>query len=119
VAIDLLLSYGWPGNVRELEHMIAGAVVLAGQTILPEHLPLHSPKEISISGSNGARKVRLELEFGCSISKPIDLKNIKKKVAEEAEKRIIIEVKKKNSLNQTELAKFLGIDPKTLRSKIK
>jgi len=35
------------------------------------------------------------------------------------ERLIINEVKKKNSLNQTELAKFLGIDPKTLRSKIK
>ena len=35
------------------------------------------------------------------------------------EREIITEVKKKNSLNQIELAKFLSIDPKTLRSKIK
>jgi len=118
-AMDLLLSYGWPGNVRELEHIIAGAVILANQIILPGHLSLYSSKGISISGGNGGRRVRLELEFGCSVSKPIDLKKIKKKVAEEAEEQIITQMKKRNSLNQIEMAKFLGIDPKTLRSKIK
>jgi len=118
-AMDFLSSYGWPGNVRELEHIIAGAVILANQIILPGHLPLYSSKGISISVGNGARRVRLELEFGCNVSKPIDLKKIKKKVAEEAEEQIIAQMKKRNSLNQIELARFLGIDPKTLRSKMK
>jgi len=118
-AMDLLLSYHWPGNVRELEHLIAGAVILANQIILPEHLSLPSQKEILTSGSGGARSIRLELKFGCNVSKPIDLKKIKEKLAERAERLIITEVKKRVSLNQSELAKFLGIDPKTLRSKIK
>ncbi|MFQ6066084.1 MAG: sigma-54-dependent transcriptional regulator [bacterium] len=118
-AMDLLLSYHWPGNVRELEHLITGAVILANQIILPEHLPLGPQKEILISGSKGTRSIRLELKFTCSTSKPIDLKKIKRKLAERAERLIITEVKKRVSLNQTELAKFLSIDPKTLRSKIK
>jgi len=117
--MDILLSRHWPGNVRELEHLIAGAVVLANQIILPKHLPLPPQKEIFTSGGNGANRVRLELEFGCSVSKPIDLKKIKGKLAERAERLIINEVKKRVPLNQTELAKFLHLDPKTLRSKIK
>jgi DNA-binding NtrC family response regulator len=118
-AIALLLSYHWPGNVRELEHVIAGAVILANQIILPEHLPLHSQKEIFTSGGNGTRGIRLELKFGCNTDKPIDLKKIKRKLTERAERLIITEVKKRVTLNQTELAKFLGLDPKTLRSKLK
>ena len=118
-AIDILLSYHWPGNVRELEHLIAGAVILANQIILPEHLRLHSRKEVLTSGESGTKRIGLELELGCSTEGPIDLKKIKKKLAERAERLIISEVKKRVSLNQTELAKFLGIDPKTLRSKIK
>jgi len=118
-AMDLLLSYHWPGNVRELEHLIAGAVILANQIILPEHLPLGPQKEILTSGNGGTRSIGLELKFGCNVTKPIDLKKIKAKLAERAERLIITEVKKRVSLNQTELAKFLGLDPKTLRSKIK
>lgn len=117
-AMSLLLSYHWPGNVRELEHLIAGAVILANQIILPEHLPLGPQKEIFTSGGNGTRSIRLGLKFGCNTDKPIDLKKIKRKLAERAERLIITEVKKRVSLNQTELAKFLGLDPKTLRSKI-
>ncbi len=118
-AMDFLLSYHWPGNVRELEHLVAGAVILANQIILPEHMPLGPQKEILTSGGNGTRNIRLELKFGCNTDKPINLKKIKRKLAERAERLIITEVKKKVSLNQTELAKFLGVDPKTLRSKIK
>jgi len=118
-AMDLLLSYYWPGNVRELEHLIGGAAILANQIILPQHLPLSSQKEVLTSGGNGKRAIKLELKFGCGTNKPINLKKIKRKLAERAEKLIINEVKKRVSLNQTELAKFLGIDPKTLRSKIK
>jgi len=120
-AMNLLLSYHWPGNVRELEHAVAGAVLLADQVILPQHLPPQSLKVITIFGDNGnrARRIGLELKINCNLSKPIDLKKMKKKVAAEAEKLIIAEVKKRVSLNQTELAEFLGIDAKTLRSKIK
>jgi len=118
-AIALLSSYGWPGNVRELEHMMAQAVILADRTISPKYLSLYSQGKIFISGDNGARETKLELKLDCNTKRPIDLKKIKKRVAEEAERIIIAQVRKRFSLNQTELAKFLHIDPKTLRSKIK
>jgi DNA-binding NtrC family response regulator len=39
-ALDLLRRYAWPGNVRELRNVIDRAAVLcAGDTVLPEHLP--------------------------------------------------------------------------------
>ncbi len=39
-ALDLLRRYPWPGNVRELRNVMERAAVLcAGDTILPEHLP--------------------------------------------------------------------------------
>jgi len=118
-AMDLLLSYYWPGNVRELEHLMGGAVVLANQIVLPEHIALRSSKEIPISGNNDRRNITLELKFSCNTQRPINLKKIKQTLAEKAERLIITEVKKRVTLNQTELAKFLCVDPKTLRSKVK
>ena len=57
-------------------------------------------------------------QYRCDISHPVELKVVSKAIAGEAEKRIIAEVKKKRSLNQIELARYLGIDPKTLWSKM-
>jgi len=51
-AMKLLLSYPWPGNVRELSNVLERALILAGQAIEPEHLPLdlrganHYPTEL-------------------------------------------------------------------------
>ncbi|MBI2375280.1 MAG: sigma 54-interacting transcriptional regulator [Deltaproteobacteria bacterium] len=39
--LDRLAAYSWPGNVRELENCMESAlVVMDGEVILPEHLPL-------------------------------------------------------------------------------
>jgi transcriptional regulator with GAF, ATPase, and Fis domain len=40
-AMRFLYAYQWPGNVRELENAIEAALVLAEDTIRPEHLPPH------------------------------------------------------------------------------
>jgi transcriptional regulator with GAF, ATPase, and Fis domain len=40
-AMRFLYAYEWPGNVRELENAIEAALVLAEETIRPEHLPPH------------------------------------------------------------------------------
>jgi DNA-binding NtrC family response regulator len=115
-AMALLLSYPWPGNVRELKHTIAAAVASAGQVVLPEHLPSNFQRGIFVSKGNG-NEVKFELSFNCDVTQPIDLKKFKQKIAAEAETFIISEVRERLSLNQTDLAKFLGIDPKTLRAK--
>lgn len=127
-AMELLLSYPWPGNVRELEYKMSAAVASADRVILPGHILLKAPKGMGISrereassrnGNNGDKKVEFELNFSYDITKPIDLKNFKKMIAAEAEVLIINAVKKRLSVNQMELSKFLSIDPKTLRTKSK
>ena len=44
-AMVKMLEYDWPGNVRELGNALERAVVMGnGHEILPEDLPIHSPK---------------------------------------------------------------------------
>jgi Nif-specific regulatory protein len=44
-AMEKMLEYDWPGNVRELGNALERAVVMGnGHEILPEDLPIHSPK---------------------------------------------------------------------------
>jgi Nif-specific regulatory protein len=44
-AMEKMLEYNWPGNVRELGNALERAVVMGnGHEILPEDLPIHSPK---------------------------------------------------------------------------
>ena len=59
----------------------------------------------------------LTLQYRCNIAEPIDLKKIKHQVAVETERQLLTAVQQRLALTQTELARFLHIDPKTLRSK--
>ncbi len=114
-AMALLCAYHWPGNVRELEHIVAGAVILADQCLYPEHLALYLRGLTPVAG-NGTEIV-VTLRYRCNIAEPIDLKKIKHQAAVETERQLLTAVQKQLSLTQTELARFLHIDPKTLRSK--
>jgi transcriptional regulator with PAS, ATPase and Fis domain len=115
-AMKLLLTYHWPGNIRELEYRILGAVVAADQVIFPEHLQIANIQQ-SIAKSVEKGQVRLTLDFTYDINNPVNLKKIKKEIAIEVEDQIITAIKEQHSLNQSELARFLGVDPKTLWSK--
>ena len=92
-AMDRLQKYPWPGNVRELENAIKSAVILADREIGVEHLPL-----ILNQG------VPLALEPGRLV---------------EAEREAIRQALEARGWNRSRTAKFLGIDEKTLRSKIR
>lgn len=116
-AMELLLSYPWPGNVRELKYTIGAAIASAGRVVLSEHLPPNFQKGVFVSKGSNNGKVKFELSFSCDVTQPIDLKEFKKRIATEAERFIISEVKKRFALSQTDLAEFLGIDTKTLRAK--
>lgn len=114
-AMEPLLSHRWPGNVRELEHVLSRAVIMADRLILPQHILLGPQRSGPDSYDPGKIELRLNLVY--DIRQSIDLKRVKEEAAGKVERHLIAEVKKKLPLNQTELAKFLGIDPKTLRSK--
>ena len=113
--MELLRAYHWPGNVRELEHVIAGAVILADQCLSPEHLAPYL-RGLSPLVGDGADIV-VTLRYRCNSAASIDLKKIKHQAAAEAERQLLTAVQQQLSLTQTELARFLHIDPKTLRSK--
>jgi len=101
-ALDLLDQYSWPGNVRELRNVLESAVLLASDTILPQHLPLKI-QDIS--------KKR--------ISFPNSLREVGKEAKQRAEKEVIVKVLDEVNWNKSRAAKVLDVDYKTLYYKIK
>jgi two-component system, NtrC family, response regulator AtoC len=96
-ALKLLGDYAWPGNVRELEHTIERIVILEdGAVIQPEHLPSF------ISQRQGEFQVFSE----------------ENDTLEELEKRYIQFILRRTRGRRQEAARILGINRKTLGSKI-
>jgi DNA-binding NtrC family response regulator len=97
-ALELLSAYSWPGNVRELEHTIERILILEDcQVIQPEHLPAF------ITQRQSEFQVFSEENFSL-----VDL-----------EKRYIQFVLRRTKGRRQEAARILGINRKTLGSKIK
>ena len=98
-----LLAYRWPGNVRELQNVIERAVLLnpAGSTELdvaafPELTPLPN----SMAGiMHGGQPLSQQLEA--------------------AEKAAVAEALRQSAGNQSQAAKFLGLERTTLQYKMK
>jgi DNA-binding NtrC family response regulator len=98
-AMEMFMGYDWPGNVRELENVLQQIMLLSPfDEILPENLPerFHSSTD------------RKDILNGPGLS-PL----------EEAEKEKILQTLKETSWNQSQAAKRLDIDRKTLRTKIR
>lgn len=100
-ASKAIASYGWPGNVRELENAIERAVVLAETPEIGEELlaieSLHTEPDIDV-GSDTVTAV---------ISEPIEELSL-----EDYFQRFVLE--HQDSMNETQLAKKLGISRKCL-----
>lgn len=99
---ERLLSYAWPGNVRELRNVIERAVALT-----------HSEKVII---SDLPKKIQ-EFKGGQTMlagDDPTELVPL-----EEIERRYIQHVLKATDGNQTQAARILGVDRKTLHRKLK
>ncbi|RJR22018.1 MAG: sigma-54-dependent Fis family transcriptional regulator [Desulfobacteraceae bacterium] len=93
-AMEILMDYDWPGNVRELQNVIQQTLLLSPfALVLPEHLP---------------EKLRLLKETGRPLLTPL----------ERSEMYQILQVLRTTGWNQSRAAQVLGIDRKTLRSKI-
>jgi len=128
-AMAALEGYAWPGNVRELENVVKSAVVMAIDEVCLEHLP----EEIRDAASPGApgtpvgslsetdggeRRFRLELEVEIGAAE-IDLKALTAQAAELAERSLLQELLRHGRMSGSQMAKTLGVDPKTLRGKLR
>ena len=92
-----MFKYNWPGNIRQLEHCIESASVLCSDNIIREE---NLPPEISQSSD----KSQISIPLGISL--------------QEAEKIIIEENLAYNKGNKSKTAEILGIERKTLASKL-
>jgi len=95
--MSALLSYSWPGNIRELENCIERAVILCrGRILQPSHLRCGAEDWTAAeAAAPGVKSLR------------------------EVEKEHIARVLAHCDNNQTRTASVLGVDRKTLRSKIR
>lgn len=101
-AAERLLAYSWPGNIRELRNVIERAVTLTRHNRLtvedlPEKIREYRGSTMLIGGDD-----------------PTELATI-----EEVERRYIAHVLKAVGNNQSQAAKILGVDRKTLYRKLK
>jgi DNA-binding NtrC family response regulator len=127
-ALLLLDRHDWPGNVRELESVIKGAVVRARDVIGPEHLPPEirgsAPAQpVLISKglervTHDEERVTVEVEFGIHAAH-LDLKAVGAEAAEKVERSLLASLLRDRRLSRAQMAKLLGVDPKTLRSKLR
>ena len=94
----LLASYDWPGNVRELSNTVQRAVLLSPNRVLQaEDFPLPAQSEMTRPPTRGQRPVPLR----------------------EVERRHILETLEYTEGNRAAAARLLGIDVKTLRTKLR
>lgn len=91
--VQRLLAYSWPGNVRELENLLRRLVVLGARDVLVENLP----PEFSAAPRAASRGTTLE-DIECEAV------------------RQALQVTRGN---RAAAARLLGIDPKTLRAKLR
>ncbi len=111
-ALEVMRAYQWPGNVRELQRVLSVAVVLADDAVVAENLPRHVRQGCEPGPARVDRTHRGDCE-------PINLREIKEWAGREAQKRVILELQKRTNITRQELAQMLGVDAKTLRSRLK
>lgn len=101
--IEILKSHDWPGNVRELENVIERAVIFSnnGERLTAEHLD--EVFRVTRTGQNAE---------GDQFAAPLGLK------LRELEARYAQAVLEKVGGNKSEAARLLGIDYKTLVSRL-
>ncbi len=92
-AMAIMTEYAWPGNVRELKAVLNKVMIYAeGETIMPSDLPSELRRHTRVTGVQ--------------------------KTLEDMEKDYIQKILERTGGNQSEAAKILGINRKTLYKKI-
>ena len=117
---DIFGRYSWPGNVRELENTMKFAVILAKDKVLPKHLPDHITRNVADANTFVERGAAFPV-FS-NLKGELDnlpLKEAKKNVTEKMEKYLIEKTLNDTNWNKKKTAQALGIDYKSLFTKIK
>jgi two-component system, NtrC family, response regulator AtoC len=111
-AVALLRQYAWPGNIRELQRVMSAAIVLANGVLTPDDLPASIRAVDPLPPPSAERS---------PVADPaaLNLRQIKEWAGREAQKRVIQELEKRGRVTRQELARTLGVDPKTLRSRLR
>lgn len=105
--LEIMKNYHWYGNLRELRNVVKRAVLLSQSAYITTD---QLPEEILMPGQE--TKENLQITFNGLL--PPSLRD----VAEQAEKRAIIEVLRRTNNNKSKAAELLQVDRKTLYNKI-
>jgi two-component system response regulator AtoC len=107
--------YGWPGNVRELKHVIQRYVILPDVEMVLSELAHERPEPRRLEGRDDRPGITLDR---IGNNGKIPLKTIAAKAAEDAEKRVILQVLDETRWNRRRAAARLDICYKTLLNKL-
>lgn len=119
----VLRAYPWPGNVRELKNVIESALLLAEGRIEPEHLPhclfSHALLVSAQGQAESGEDIRLRFEVAFKLGNNFDFKSSLARTEQEIGDQLIAAILRRKAWNKSQLAQFLRVDPKTLRTRLK
>ena len=105
-------KYHWPGNIRELENTIQRIVLLGDEEAVVRGLLSKG------AGDERAVDISRESHPDMNSADPADIRQVGRKAAETAEKRIIRNTLYETHWNRKDAARLLGVSYRTLLSKI-
>ncbi len=123
-AMAIMQRYPWPGNIRELQNTLKSAVILAGDIILPRHLPARlldgrGAEYASLAPCNESDQQGATLSVKPATCSQTLKSASMRQVAKKAERDLIVETLWNCRWNKARAARQLGVDYKTLYNKIK
>lgn len=139
-ALRGILAYEWPGNVRELRNQLRRAVLCVNDVediITPDHLRIVDRRDLGTGEAASREPIGLhQLEAlgptdfwckecplrasgACLTDGSLPLKEVVGRVVASVERAILTQALRQTKGNKAEAARLLGIDYKTIHTKLK